>query len=301
MKPVTRQVLGPVRPLMLLLMAATGFVLLIACGNAANLLLARAAVRRHQFGVRATLGATRSRLIRQMLTESLLLSVTAGGAGVGLAWVFLRALLRLDPGSIPHMGSAALDLRALAFALLLSLLTSVAFGILPALSASHINIAEFLARTGTRGSTAAGSSLRSKLAVGQIALAVVLLTGAGLFIRSYLKVLAIQTGFAPSSVTINTPMSFSADTIEKRRTFYSTLLARINAQPGIQSAGLVSELPLTDSESLVTLSIEGYPEQENRFIEARDVSSGYFAAMQTMVLRGRNSRPRRTALRHAAW
>jgi ABC-type antimicrobial peptide transport system permease subunit len=128
-KPLNKQVLGPVRPLMLLLLAAVGFVLLIACGNAANLLLARAASRRHELGVRATLGARRGRLLRQMLTESLLLASAAGIVGIGLAYLFIRGLLKLNPGNIPHMESASLDVRALTFLVVVSLSTSIVFGI----------------------------------------------------------------------------------------------------------------------------------------------------------------------------
>jgi len=290
-KSLTRQVLGPVRPLMMLLLSAVGFVLLIACGNAASLLLARAASRRHELGVRATLGARRGRLIRQMLTESLLLGSAAGVVGVGLAWLFIRALLRLNPGNIPHMETATLDLRALVFAVLVSLGTSLLFGIVPAFSATRINVAAFLASAGTRGLVADRRSLRRSLVIVQIALVVVLLTGAGLFLRSYLKVLSIQTGFSSSTLTIGVPMSAAADSVEKRRGFYTALLQTISTQPGIQSAGLVSELPLTDSESFVTIWVDGYPNQKNQLVEARDASSGYFTAMQTPVLRGRNFTP----------
>jgi predicted permease len=290
-KPLTKQVLGPVRPLMLLLLAAVGFVLLIACGNAANLLLARAASRRHELGVRATLGARRGRLIRQMLTESLLLGCAAGVVGIGLAWLFIRALLRLNPGNIPHIETASLDLRALVFVVLVSLATSVVFGILPALSATRINVAEFLASAGTRGLIADRRRLRRGLVIAQVALVVVLLTGAGLFLRSYLKVLSIETGFSSSTLTISVPMSASADTVENRRAFYTALLERVSAQPGIESAGLVSELPLTDSESFITVLVDGYSNRKNQLVEARDASSGYITAMQTPLLRGRNFAP----------
>jgi predicted permease len=287
-KSFPEHVLGPVRPLMLLLLAAVGFVLLIACGNAANLLLARAANRRHELGVRATLGARRGRLLRQMLTESLLLGGAAGIAGVGLAYVFIRALLRLDPGNIPHMESASLDLRALAFLVLISLITSIVFGILPSLSATRINLAEFLSSAGTRGLVADRRRLRCILVIVQVALVVVLLTGAGLFLHSYLNVLSVETGFSASTLAVNVAITPGYDSVQKRHAFYTTLLERVGAQHGIESAGMVNFLPLTDSESLTTLWVEGYPNQNRQLIEERAITSGYLTAMQTPLLKGRN-------------
>jgi predicted permease len=287
-KSFPEHVLGPVRPLMLLLLAAVGFVLLIACGNAANLLLARAANRRHELGVRATLGARRGRLLRQMLTESLLLGSAAGIVGIGLAYLFIRALLKLNPGTIPHMESVSLDSRALAFLVLTSLLTSIVFGILPSLSATRINLAEFLSSAGTRGLVTDRRRIRSSLVIAQVALVVVLLVGAGLFLRSYINVLSVQTGFSPSTVAVNIAVSPSYNTAEKRQAFYTTLLEKIGAQHGIDSAGLVNFLPLTDSESLTTLWVEGYPNLEHQLVEARSITSGYLSAMQTPLLKGRN-------------
>jgi predicted permease len=287
-KPFREHVLGPVRPLMLLLLAAVGFVLLIACGNAANLLLARAANRRHELGVRATLGARRGRLLRQMLTESLLLGGGAAIIGIGLAYIFIGALLRLNPGNIPHMESVSLDLRALGFLVLVSLVTSVIFGILPSLSATRINVAEFLSNAGTRGLVADRRRVRRLLVTAQVALVVVLLVGAGLFVRSYINVLSVQTGFSPSTVTVNIAVRPSYDTLQKRQTFYTTLLERIRAQHGIESVGLVNYLPLTDSESLSTIWVEGYPNDDHQLVEERGVTSGYLTAMQTPLLEGRN-------------
>ena len=287
-KPLNKQVLGPVRPLMLLLLAAVGFVLLIACGNAANLLIARAANRRHELGVRATLGARRGRLLRQMLTESLLLGSAAGIVGIGLAYLFIRALLKLNPGNIPHMESASLDLRALAFLVLISLTTSIVFGILPALSATRINLAGFLAGAGTRGLVPDRRRTRRMLVTAQVALVVVLLTGAGLFLHSYLNVLSVQTGFSPSTIAVSVPIGPAYNTIEKRRAFYATLLERISTQHGIDSAGLVNYLPLTNSESFTTLWVDGYPNHDRQLVEARAITAGYLTAMQTPLLKGRN-------------
>jgi predicted permease len=281
-------ILGPVRPLMLLLLAAVGFVLLIACGNAANLLLARAANRRHELGVRATLGARRGRLVRQMVTESLILGSAAGIAGIGLAYLFIRALLKLNPGNIPHMESVSLDLRGLVFLVLISLATSIVFGILPSLSATRINLAEFLSSAGTRGLVADRRHLRRMLVTAQIALVVVLLTGAGLFLHSYINVLSVQTGFSPSTVAVNLAVTPDYDTVAKRQAFYTTVLERVEAQHGIDSAGLVNFLPLTGSESLSTILVDGYPNQDHQLVEERAITSGYLTAMQTPLLKGRN-------------
>lgn len=290
-KSFPEHVLGPVRPLMLLLLGAVGFVLLIACGNAANLLLARAANRRHELGVRATLGARRGRLIRQMLTESLLLGSAAGIVGIGLAYLFVHALLKLNPGNIPRMESASLDLRALVFLVLISIVTSIVFGILPSLSATRINLVEFLSGAGTRGLVADRRRLRRMLVTAQVGLVVVLLTGAGLFLHSYIKVLSVQTGFSPSTIAVNVAAPPGYDTLQKRQVFYTTLLEKVEAQHGIDSAGLVNFLPLTGSESLTTLWVDGYPNQDRQLVEERAITSGYLTAMQTPLLKGRNFTP----------
>ncbi len=290
-RPVDVQVLGGVRPLMLLLLGAVVFVLLIACGNAANLLLARAASRRHELGVRATMGASRGRLMRQMLTESLMLGAAAGVAGIVLAVVFIRTLLRLNPGNIPHMEAVALVGHALVFLVLISCATSVAFGILPALSATRINVAEFLASAGTRGLVADRRRLRRTLVIVQIALVVVMLTGAGLFVRSYQKVLAVQTGFSPATISMNVSLPLSYDSVAKSDAFYKELLQRVNAQRGIDSAGMVNFLPLSDSESLNTLWVEGYANHKDQLVESRSITPAYLTAMQTPIIRGRNFAP----------
>ncbi len=285
-KPFRESVFGPVRPLMGLLLGAVGLVLLIACGNAANLLLARAANRTHELGVRATLGAQRGRLVRQMLTESLLLSVAAGLAGVALAYLFLRLLLKLNPGNIPRMADATLDLHVMAFVVAITLLTSVLFGVLPSLSATRIHLAEFLQSGGVRGVVGDRRRLRNTLVVAQIALVVVLLAGAGLLLRSYVNVLSVPTGFSSSTVTMNVALGTQYSTPQKQQAFFEELLGRIKPIHGVEAAGLVNYLPLTNSESLTTLWVEGYPNEKNQLVEGRRISSGYLSAMQTPLLKG---------------
>jgi predicted permease len=296
-KSFRESALGPVRPLMWLMLGAVAFVLLIACGNASNLLLARAAARSHEFGVRATLGASRGRLLRQMLTESLLLSVAAGFAGVGLAWLFLHALLRLNPGDIPRMADATLDGRVLAFVAGVTLLTTLLFGVLPALTATRIHLSEFLNAAGMRGLAGDRKRVRRGLAIAQVAMVVVLLTGAGLLLRSYAKVLAVPTGFAPSTIAASVQLSPPEfiigsenpryNTEAKRSQFFAELVARLQGIPGVKAAGLVNILPLSHSENISPFEAQGYPNRKDQFVEERSVTPDYFSAMQIPLIQGR--------------
>jgi len=202
-KPFLETALGPVRPLMRLLLGAVCFILLIACANAASLFLARAADRAHELGVRAILGGNRARLVRQMLTECLMLGSVSGIVGIGLAFLFLRAILKLDPGNVPRLQDARLDISVLAFLASVTVLTTIFFGTLPALSASQINFGELLKAGGVRGVTGEGTRARKGLVVAQVALVALLLTGTGLLLRSYANVLSVRTGFSTSTVTVN--------------------------------------------------------------------------------------------------
>jgi predicted permease len=285
--PFQDTALGPVRPLMWLLMATVGFVLLIACGNGANLLLARAVARTHELGVRAALGARRSRLLRQMLTESLMLSAVAGAVGVGLAWLFLRALLRLNPGDIPRMDDARLDLRVMGFAISATVLTSLLFGMLPSLSSTRIDLVKFLKSSGIRGVSGDRRRVRHGLAVAQIALLVVLLTGTGLLLRSYINVISVPTGFSATTVTASVQMSSQYGNAHERRALFGNLIERLRSISGVQAVGVVNELPLSNSESLATLFVEGYPNTKQQLVEERGITPGYLSAMQTPLVQGR--------------
>lgn len=297
LRPLLDVSVGPVRPLMRLLMGAVGLVLLIACANAANLLLARAATRAHEVGVRTTLGARRERLFRQMLTESLLLSLAAGCAGAVFAWLFLHGLLRLNPGDIPRIDGAKLDLRVLGFLAGITVLASLLFGILPSSLASRINLVQLLKRGGMRGLMGEKTRVRSGLAITQIALLVVLLTGTGLLLRSYAKVLAAPLGFSPSTITASiefnsplggTPTNSRYNTPEKRRAFFAETLDWLQHAPGVYAAGWIDLLPFSNSELAITsIEIEGSPVQNNQFVETRRVSSGYFSAMEIPFIGGR--------------
>jgi len=284
-KPFLDSAIGPVRNLMWLLVGAVFLVLLIACGNAANLLLARAAARTHELGVRATLGAAKGRIIRQLLTESLLLALAGGVAGVALAYVFLHGLLRLNPGGIPRLTEASIDARVLCFTLIIAVLTSVVFGILPAFFAVRINLVEFL-KSG-RGTIGSGNRLRAGLVIGEIGLVVILLAGAGLLVRSYLNVAAVRPGFSSSTVSMNVQLDARYGSREQRIAFFRALLRQIQSVPGIESAGAISALPLSGVETLSTFTVDGYANKKDQLANDRNMTPGYFSAMGIPLVEGR--------------
>ena len=280
--------IGPVRPLMRLLLAAVGLVLLIACGNVANLLLARASERARELGVRAALGAGRGRMVRQLLTESML--VGAGGCVVGilLAVIFLRLLPRLDPGNIPRLNEASLDARVFLVAIGASLLTSLLAGLSPALGASRMELTGFLKSHSTRSSSAGHSRLQSGLIVTQTAMVVVLLAGAGLLIRSYINVESVDPGFTRSAVTFHVSLNQLYGKPGQHVAFFKELIAKLEALPGVEAAGLVNYLPLTNSESLTYIWVDGYANKNYQITEGREITPHYFAAMNIPLLAGRS-------------
>lgn len=278
--------IGPVRPLMRLLLAAVGLVLLIACGNVANLLLARAAERARELGVRAALGAGRGRMVRQMLTESVLIGFAGCGVGVGLAVLFLRLLLKLDPGNIPRLNEASLDARVFAVAIGAALVTSLAAGLMPAIGASRMELTEFLKSHATRGRSTGHGRLQGALIVVQTAMVVVLMAGAGLLIRSYINVESVDTGFARSPVTFHLSLD-GHYAPEKQGQFYKELMTKLEALPGVQAAGAVNTLPLSNSESICMIWVGGYPNKDFQQTEMRAVTPHYFAAMGIPLIAGR--------------
>jgi predicted permease len=272
---------------MRLLLASVGLVLLIACGNAANLLLARAAARERELGVRSALGAGRSRMVRQLLTESLLICLSGGVVGIGLAFLFLRTLPRLDPGNIPRLNEASLDWRVLLFALLASLLTGVITGVFPAVGASRLQPTESLKAQGAQGRTAGHSRMQSGLIVMQTAMVVVLLGAAGLLIRSYINVVNVDTGFSQSAVTFHLALDERYKPGPPQTAFFKDFTARLSALPGVQAAGAVNNLPLSNSESLTILWIDGYANKDYQQSEGRVITPQYFSAMNIPLIAGR--------------
>ena len=278
---------GHVRSLMWLLLDAVCMVLLIACGNAANLLLARAASRLRELGVRVALGAGRSRIIRQLLTEAVLIGLTAGAIGISFAYLFLRTLPHLDPGNIPRLNEASLDMRVLFFTVVVSLLTSVLTGILPAVAISKVNLTDFLASSGNRGVAGAHGRTQSALIVIESALVVVLLAGAELLIRSYIKVESVDTGFSQSTVTASLQVSAIYRQPKQSAEFYRTFFARLSGLPGVKAVGGINALPLSNSETLNLFEVEGYANQKDQLVEGRWVTPQYFSAMTIPLVAGR--------------
>jgi putative ABC transport system permease protein len=272
---------------MWLLLGAVFLVLLIACGNAACLLLARAANRMRELGMRVALGAGRSRIVRQLLTESLLIGLAAGALGVGLAWIFLRILPHLDPGNIPRLNQASLDMRVLLFTVGVSLLTSLLAGVLPALAVSRVSLTGFLASSA--GGSAAGTHSRaqSALIVVEAAMVVVLLACSGLLIRSYLNVESVDTGFSPSTVTMNILLDARYAQPEQRRAFFANLIGKIGALPGVNVVGGINYLPLTHSESLGYFWVDGFANHKDQMAEGRSITPQYFSAMNIPLIAGR--------------
>jgi predicted permease len=278
----------PVRSLMGLLLSAVAIVLLIACGNAANLLLARAASRVRELSVRVALGAGRARISRQLLTEALLIGLAAGITGIGLAYLFLRFLPHLNPGNIPRLNEASLDFRVLFFTVFVSLVTSVLTGILPALAVSKFNRANFLASAAGRSVAGVDSRMQSALIVAEAALVVVLLSGSGLLMRSYINVANVDTGFSQSTVTMNIGFDARYSQAQQRVAFFRRLFAKIEALPGAEAAGAINDLPLSNSQDLSSFTVDGYANQKGQLAESRWVTLNYFSAMTIPLVAGRS-------------
>jgi putative ABC transport system permease protein len=290
--PLFNRIVGDIRPALLVLLAAVGFVLLIACANVANLLLARAAARQKEIAVRMALGASRGRLIRQLLTESMILSVTGGALGLLLAVWGTDLLVAISPDNIPRFAEIKLDNRVLGFTAGIALVTGILFGLAPALHASKLNLNEIL-KEGGRSATAGlrRQRVRSLLVISEVAIALVLLIGAGLLIKSFLRLQQVDPGFNPDNVlTAGIPLP-RTKYLEppKRIAFYEALFSRIAALPGVQAVGAVSELPI-EGGSQTYFIVEDRPippREEMPLTEYSLVSTGYFKALGLRLLKGR--------------
>jgi predicted permease len=286
---------GHVRSLMWLLLGAVGTVLLIACGNAANLLLARAAGRTREFGVRVVLGAGRSRIIRQLITEALLIGLAAGAIGVAFAYVFLRVLPLFNPGDIPRLNESSLDMRVMLFTIAISLLTSTLAGVSPALAVSRIHLNDYLAATGSRGVAGAHTRVQSTLIVVESALVVVLLAGAGLLIRSYINVESVATGFSQSTLSTSVQLDSHYSQPQQSAEFYRNFYSRLSTIPGVIAVGGINALPLSNSETMRLFEVKGYTNQKDQLVQGRWVTPGYFSAMSIPLVAGRFFRDDDTA------
>ncbi|MEK6301905.1 MAG: ABC transporter permease [Acidobacteriota bacterium] len=291
--PLNDQETSKVRPALLVLLGAVAFVLLIASANVANLLLARAAMREKEIAIRLALGAGRSRIVRQLLTESALLALVGGGAGLLLAVVGLRALVALSPADIPRLDQTSIDGKVLAFTLAVSLLTGFIFGLVPALQASKPDLNDSL-KDGGRGSTGGirGGRIRSLLVVAEVALSLVLLVGAGLLIRSFMRLQQFDLGFNPDSLLtmrVQLPGTKYRDG-KQVANFYQQLLQRLEAVQGVRSVGAISSMFLTDTPNSTNFSIEGRPVPvgaEAIEVPLDSVSPSYFRVMGIPLLSGR--------------
>ena len=284
---------GPVRPALLILLGAVGLVLLIACANIANLLLARAAARQKEIAIRQALGASRPRLIKQMLTESLLLSTLGGVIGAIIALWGTDLLASLSPENILGLGQIKNDARVFGFTLAISLLTGVIFGLAPALQATRPRLSEMLKEGGRSAGGSARSRTRRLLVVSEVALSLVLLIGAGLMIKSFMRLQSVAPGFDPNNL-LTVKLS---PTISKFRnksegiTFYQKVIRQVELMPGVVSAAAVTHLPLSGDNLSLTLNIEGRPPSapgEELSAEARAVSPNYFQTMSIPILSGRD-------------
>jgi putative ABC transport system permease protein len=291
--PIHDQVVGSVRPALLVLLGAVVLVLMIACANVANLLLVRAAAREREIAVRAALGGARGRLVRQMLTESIVLATAGGVAGLLIAVLGLRVLLALAPGDIPRLDQIRMDWQVLIFALAISLATGLIFGVVPALQASRPDLNESL-KEGGRSSTAGirGRRIRGALAVSEIALSLILLIAAGLMIKSFFRLQQFNLGFNPDrllTLRLQLPGSKYRDDSHVAG-FYRELLDRVENLPGVQSAGAISTIFLTKTPYSTNFTIQGrppLPPGEQIEVPLDSISPNYFRVMGIRLLRGR--------------
>jgi len=291
--PLQQQLIGDMRSKLLILLGAIALVLLIACANVANLILARAATRQREMAVRATLGAGRWRICRQLLTESTLL----GGAGAvvglmfahfGVSW--LKSMLTAD--DIPRLAEAAVDVRVLLFTAAIGILTGLLFGLAPALQLSKVDLTESL-KTGSKNAVATSHRLRSGLAVTEIAMAVVLVTAAGLMVKSLWQLVHVDPGFRSESVLSArvSPNQAFCDNFERCQSFYNTLIDRVRALSGVRDAALVNALPLNGRVAFIASRFEGHPEQigdqPEPILFDSVITPDYLKVMQIPLLEGR--------------
>jgi putative ABC transport system permease protein len=291
--PMQEKLVGDIRRALLILAAGVGFVLLIACANVANMLLARGATRQKEMAIRAALGAGRKRLIRQLLTETALLGLLGGTVGLLAASWLVPVLVAVSPRDIPRIDGVVLDTTAMGFTLLVSLVTGFLFGIIPAFQVSRLDANQALKEGASlqgRGLRLFGRfRLRSFLVITEVALALVLLVGAGLLGRSFLELMAVRPGFLPDhvlSMQLSLP-SYRYAQAQQQADFYQQLMERVSGMPGVQAAGLTNVLPLSGNDSQQSFTVEGQASKVSEWAGLRVVSAEYFQTMGIPVLRGR--------------
>jgi putative ABC transport system permease protein len=287
------QIVQNIRPTLLVLLGAVGFVLLIACANLANLMLARSERQQRDIAVRRALGADRRRIVQQLLTESLLLAVVGGLLGVSLAYWAVHLFVASGPTTIPRIDLVAIDGRVLGFAAFLSIVSGVLFGLLPALRASSPDVVSALKQGGRGSALAPSMRFRSALVILQVALALILLAGAGLMIRSFAKLAAIEPGFDPARVItmrLALPPAKYA-TVDQWLAFHEALVSNVSGIPGVDAAGLNSALPLEGGASEAGMVVEGRPlpppGKPSTMCVFQTTSPDYLRAMGIRLVKGR--------------
>ena len=292
--PLRDELVGDVRPALLILLGAVALVLLIACANVANLMLARALSRRKEVAVRTALGATRRRLLQQAISETLLLAFAGGALGLVFAHYGLMLMVKFLEQWLPRSGEIALDGWVLAFTLGVSLFTGIAAGLLPALRMANADLNQALKQgLGRTAADSGGSRTRNVLVVAEVALSLMLLIGAGLLIRSLWLLHSVNPGFDPHGVvTLNVAIPTGRFTAPAEQiSYYGRVLERVRSVPGVQSAGLIDSLPLSGDGSHQPISIEGRPAAamaDLPEVEVRQISPGYISAMHIRLLNGRD-------------
>jgi putative ABC transport system permease protein len=291
MEPLQDEIVGPARRTLWVLQAAVGLVLLIACANLANLLLARAGTRRRELAVRTALGASRGRVLRQFTAEGIVLSLLGASLGLGLAWAGVRALTVAYPDVLPRVANIAVDPTVLGFTMLVSVLTGVAFGLVPLLQVSAGGFGRLLKDAGTRGTTSAWR-LRGALVAAEVALAVVLVVGAGLMVRTVLNLMNVDAGFDRSRlVTFGVALPAGTyTTFDQRLQVYQRVLDRIGTSPGVDHISIVSGLPPLRQANGFGTDIEDYtprPDVLDMVDYYQATTVGYFETMQVPIVRGR--------------
>jgi predicted permease len=292
--PLREEIVGDVRPALLVLLGAVAFVLLIACANVANLVLAKTLARKKEIAIRTSLGASRAAVLRQILAETLLLSLSGGALGLFLARFWITLIQKFLADRLPSATEITLDAPVLAFTLFLALFAGILAGLLPAIRFTRTDVNEALKQGQSRGSSdSSRSNTHGLLVVSEVALSLVLLIGAGLMIRSLLRLSSVQPGFDPNNVLtarLTVPgTKFSSPAAQIN--FYDQVLRQVRATPGVESAGLIDSLPMNNGGSHQPVAVEGQavvPMADQPEVDVRMVSPGYLRAMRVPVLRGRD-------------
>jgi predicted permease len=279
-------IFGPVTRLLWLLLGAVAVVLLIACGNVANLLLARVSGRLQEIALRVGLGAGRARLMRQLFTESVMLALLGGSLGVLLSFGAVRLLARLNPGNIPRFAQTSVSVHVLAIAAAITLLSGSIFSLAPMLAALRPNIGDLLKQGGNKGTAGTSNRLRHSLVIAEVALSFILLVGATLLIRSYINLQTQDHGFSSSTLTMSLPLDGRYRKPEQRTAFFMRFLAGLRRLPGVMQAGAGDDIPLDHSESIGSVQIKGRPATSD-LIDSRSVTPGYIRALGMHLLSGR--------------